>query len=293
MIDPGLQNKVVLITGANHGIGATTARALAAQGARVFITYLRLPSLGTTSEQERGGGAHTPGLALYNLKRSQTAEEVTEQIRAQGGSVEAMEADLADLTTIPLLFDRTEATFGPVDILINNADHCVADTFLPPNQREKVLIPSGYAPALITATSHDAHFAINSRAVALMMAEFARRRVEHGRQWGRIINVSTDGSAGFVHEVSYGASKFALESYSRAAASELGRYGITVNIVSPGPIQTGYIAPELEQRLNEEIPLGRIGQPEDVANVVVLLASEQAGFLTGQLLFVGGGHRML
>lgn len=126
-----------------------------------------------------------------------------------------------------------------------------------------------------------------------MMAEFARRRVEHGRQWGRIINVSTDGSAGFVHEVSYGASKFALESYSRAAASELGRYGITVNIVSPGPIQTGSIALELEQRLNEEIPLGRIGQPEDVADVVVFLASEQAGFLTSQLLFMGGRHRMI
>ena len=96
-----------------------------------------------------------------------------------------------------------------------------------------------------------------------------------------------------MHEVSYGASKFALESYSRAAASELGRYGITVNIVSPGPIQTGYIAPELEQRLNVEIPLGRIGQPEDVADVVAFLASEQARWLTGQLLFVGGGHRMI
>ena len=126
-----------------------------------------------------------------------------------------------------------------------------------------------------------------------MMAEFARRRIEQGKQWGRIINVSTDGSAGFVREVSYGASKFALESYSRAAASELGRYGITVNIVSPGPIQTGYIAPELEQRLNVEIPLGRIGYPEDVADVVVFLASEQARWLTGQLLFVGGGHRMI
>lgn len=293
MIDPGLQNKVVLITGANHGIGAATARAIAVQGGRVFITYLRLPPLGTPSEQAKGGDRHTPGLALYNFKRSQTAEEVSEQIRAQGGRVEALEADLTDLKTIPLLFDRAEAAFGPVDILINNADHCVADTFLPPSRSGEVLIPSGYAPAFITATSHDAHFAVNSRAVALMMAEFARRRIEQGKQWGRIINVSTDGSAGFVQEVSYGASKFALESYSRAAASELGSYGITVNIVSPGPIQTGYIAPELEQRLNVEIPSGRIGQPEDVADVVVFLASEQARWLTGQLLFVGGGHRMI
>ena len=116
------------------------------------------------------------------------------------------------------------------------------------------MTPSGYAPTFITAASHDAHFAVNSRAVALMMAEFARRLIEQGKHWGRIINISTDGSAGFMREVSYGASKFALESYSRAAAS---------------------------------------GYPEDVADVVVFLASEQARWLTGQLLFVGGGHRMV
>jgi len=178
MIDPGLQNKVALITGANHGIGAATARAFALQGARVFITYLRLPPLGTSSEQEKGSDMHTPGLALYDFKRSQTTEEVIEQIRSQGGWVEALEADLTDLNAVGLLFDRAEAVFGPVDILINNADYCVADTFLPPSRREEVLIPSGYAPAFITAASHDAHFAVNSRAVALMMAEFARRRIE-------------------------------------------------------------------------------------------------------------------
>jgi 3-oxoacyl-[acyl-carrier protein] reductase len=230
---------------------------------------------------------------LYNFRRSQTAEEVIGQIRAHGGTVEALEADLTDLKTIPLPFDRAEATFGPVDILINNADYGLADTFLPPSQREGTMTPAGYALAFITAASHYAHFAVNSRAIALMMAEFARRRIEHGKQWGHIINISTDGSTGFVGEVSYGASKFAMESYSRAAASELGRFGITVNMVSPGPIQTGYITPELEQRPNLEIPLGRIGQPEDVADVVAFLVSEQARWLTGQLLFVGGEHRML
>ena len=91
--------------------------------------------------------------------------------------------------------------------------------------------------------------------------------------------------------MSYGASKAALESYSRSAAMELGRYGITVNVVAPGPIQTGWISPEAEQPIVEDIPLGRMGQPDDVADVVVFLASEQARWVTGQRLFVGG-HRV-
>jgi 3-oxoacyl-[acyl-carrier protein] reductase len=241
MIDPALQNKVVLITGANHRIGAATARTLALQGASIFIIYLRLPPLGTPNEQAEEGDMHGPGLALYNFRRSQTADEVIGQIRAQGGTVEALEADLTDLKTIPLLFDRAEAAFSPVDILINNADYGLADIFLPPSQQEGAMTPAGYAQPFITAASHDAHFAVNSR----------------------------------------------------AAASELGGYGITVNMVSPGPVQTGSITPELEQRLNLEIPLGRIGQPEEVTDVVAFLASEQARWLTGQLLFVGGGHRMI
>ncbi len=126
-----------------------------------------------------------------------------------------------------------------------------------------------------------------------MMAEYARRHVERGARSGRIINVSTDGAPGFSGEVSYGASKYALESYSRAAAKELGRYGITVNIVSQVPIQTGYITPELERELLPDIHLGRIGQPEDVADAIVFLASEQARWLTGQIPHVGGGHRLI
>ncbi len=92
--------------------------------------------------------------------------------------------------------------------------------------------------------------------------------------------------------MSYGASKLALESYSRSAAAEFGRYGITVNIVSPGPIQTDWITPETEEREARVTPLGRVGHPDDVADVIVFLASEQARWLTGQRLYVGGGHAM-
>jgi len=294
MIDTGLQGKVVLVTGANHGIGAATARAFTSQGASVLINYLRLPPIGTALENVVEDDMLPAGLPLYNLRRSLSADKVVEEIRAQGGSAEALEADLSNIETIPLLFDRAEAAFGPVDILVNNADYCLADTFLPESVLDRTdTTPAGYGPFSITALSFARHFEVNSRAVALMMAEFARRRIAQNIHWGRIINLSTDGSSGFYHEVSYGASKYALESYSRAAASELGRYGITVNIVAPGPIQTGYISAELEQKLIPDIPLGRIGQPDDVADVIVFLASEQARWLTGQLLFVGGGHKMI
>ena len=151
----------------------------------------------------------------------------------------------------------------------------------------------GAVLAAITAESHDRHFAVNSRAVALTMAEFTRRHVARGAAWGRIINISTDGAPGFASEISYGASKYALESYSRAAAKELGQFGITVNVMSLGPIQTGWIAPELERSVEQHTPLGRAGRPDDVADAMLLLAAEQARWITGQVIYVGGGHRMV
>jgi len=275
MIDPGLEGRVVLITGANHGIGAATAQAFAAQGAKVFLTSYGDPA----------GWAREPK-GLFN---------VVESLRAQGGQAEAWEADLADPSNIPVLFDRAEAAFGPVEVLVNNAAHWEADTFLPSDEELANQLPdlwANHAITTITPKSHDRHFAVNSRAVALLMAEFARRHIARGARWGRIINVSTDGASCFPSEISYGASKHALESYSRAAAVELGPYGITVNVVSPGPVQTGYITPELEEKLIPEIPLRRVGWPEDVADAIVFLASEQARWITGQLLYVGGGHAM-
>lgn len=290
MIDPKLHGRVVLVTGANHGIGAATAWAFAAQGAAAFLTYLRLAPGPEVALSDEG----TPGEALYRANQARSADEVVRAIRDRGGRAEAWEADLADPAAIPALFDRAERAFGPVEVLINNAAYCAPDTFLPPSQSGPgALAPSGAASHPFSPDGHDRHFAINSRAVAHLMAEYARRHAARGATWGRIVNVSTDGAPGFRGEVSYGASKYALESYSRAAAKELGRYGITVNVVSLGPTQTGWIGPELAVAAAANTPLGRVGEPEDVADAIVLLASEQARWLTGQLLFVGGGHRMV
>jgi len=286
MIDTGLKNKVVLVTGANHGIGEATAKAFAAEGAKVFINYLRLSPEYYGISEEEAKKANTPGMPFYHAMRTRSADDVVQEIRELGGQAEAWEADLAEPATIPQLFDRVEEAFEAVDVLINNAAHWESDTFTPQNQLEQ------RKGLTITVESHDKHFAVNSRAVALMMAEYARRHVERGACWGRIINVSTDGASAFSSEVSYGASKHALESYSRAAADELGPYGITINVVSPGPIQTGYISSGSEEEELPAIPLGRIGQPEDIADAIVFFASEQARWVTGQLLYVGGGHVM-
>jgi 3-oxoacyl-[acyl-carrier protein] reductase len=260
----------------------------------VFVHYFRQAStLSDKGKHEVEPGK--PGEALYLDAQTRSAAEVIQAIRREGGQVETWEADLGEPSAIPRFFDRVEQALGPVEVLINNAAHCLPDTFIPSKsaaQGDRDLGGLGFPMGTLTAESHDRHFAVNCRAPALMMAEFARRHIARGGRWGRIVNVSTDGASGFAGEISYGASKHALESYSQAAAREFAPYGITVNVVSLGPIQTGWISPELEESIVPTIPLGRLGLPEDVADVIVFLSSEQARWLTGQLLYVGGGHTM-
>lgn len=287
MIDPQLENKIVLITGANHGIGAATARALAAQGAKVFITFYRVPCRYSEQALQQAQETGVGGDVLYCALQQQMADALVHDIQAQGGVAVAREADLSNPDNIPLLFDLCEAALGPVDILVNNHTHCVLETFDPARVTDR---ESGVR--LLTPAVIDAHFAINARAYALLMAEYIQRYLRRSARAGRIINLSTDAAHAHIANVSYAASKHAIESYSRSAAAEVGKYGITVNVVAPGPIQTGYITPASGVEIAAGTPLGRVGRPEDVADVIVFLASEQARWLTGQLLYVGGGWRM-
>jgi 3-oxoacyl-[acyl-carrier protein] reductase len=295
VIDPGLKNKVALITGGNNpfGIGAAIARALASHGAKVFIHYFRQPTE-LSDKEKKNHASKNPGLTFFFKQQAKTADEVLASIRDAGGNAGSWEGDLRESENVHRLFEQAEKTFGRVDILVNNAAEYIADTFLLPGTLgEKTEVwEEGPAISTIDEASHDRHFSVNSRAVAILMSKFAGRIIERQEKWGRIINISADCAWGAPMEISYRASKYALESYSRSAAAELGPYGITVNIVSPGPVQSGYISSEAEEALITDIPLKRIGQPEDIANAVIFFASKQASWITGQLLFVHGGHRM-
>ena len=281
MIDTGLKDKVVLISGANNprGIGAAAARALAGQGARVCITYLRLspePFGLDQAKLEHAEKLGQAGLPLYHAMRTHPADDVVQSILAAGGQAQAHEADLTDPAAIPALFDWAEASFGPVDILINNAAHY--------EELDSIFN--------VTAGSLDRTFGVNTRAAVLLAAEFVRRYQARFANFGRIINLSTDAAQAFSGQITYGASKAAMEAFTRSLADELGPLGITVNTIAPGPVQTGYISRQFEQKLRQEIPLRRIGLPEDIADAIVFLASAQAGWLTGQVIKISGGHSL-
>lgn len=291
MIDPGLDGKNVLVTGANNpvGVGAATARAFAQQNAAVYLTYLRVANYpGDVNED-----SERPGRGLYARQQMAPIEPVLDAIRAGGGRTDSMEADLSAAQSIAAIFDCAEAAFGPVDVLVNSAAHCLHDTFMPRSvPDEGGMTRGGSRPQPLDAPAFDQHFAVNTRAVALMMTEYTKRFVARGASSGRIVNVSTDGADNFPGGISYGASKHAMESYSRSAAVELGRLGITVNVVSLGVVQTGWVTDEMARSTAADYPLRRMGNSEDVASAIIFLASEQASWITGQLLYVGGGHAM-
>lgn len=274
----GLEGRVALITGGNnpHGIGAEVARVLAREGARVFLAYKRLSPDPYGISESMARTAETPGLPFYHAQRMKTAAEVVESITTAGGEATLKEIDLTLPGAVGALFDAAEATWGPVDILVNNAAHY---------ENEDTIFS-------ITAETLQQTFAVNTHVPVLMAAEYVRRHVKRKAQVGRIINLSTDAAQTFSGQISYGASKAAIEALTRSIAIEVGPLGITVNTVAPGPVQTGYISAEFEERLKRVIPMGRIGTPEDVADTIAFLVSEQAKWITGQVIKVSGGHAL-
>jgi 3-oxoacyl-[acyl-carrier protein] reductase len=271
MIDPGLEGRVALVTGGNCGIGEAIARGLADQGAPVGITYLRMDPADHASD---------PAIPdAYGVERARSGEEVAASILDSGGRATALEVDLGDVERIPSLFDHVEQALGPVEILVHNASSWLANTFAP-----EVDDPFDRHHELVSADSHDRQFSVDARAGAALIAEYSRRHVARGARWGRILAMTSGSTGGFPGEVSYGAAKAALESYVKSAASELGRFGITANIVYPPATDTGWVTESVERAVTAASPLAHVGRPEEVAEVMVFLASEQARFVTGNIV---------
>nr|MBA2425497.1 SDR family oxidoreductase [Actinomycetota bacterium] len=191
----------------------------------------------------------------------------------------AIEADLADPASPAALFDAAERDLGPVDILINNASGWVADTFKPVATDRL-----GRSLQLVSAETIDRQFAVDARAAALLIAEFARRHVERSASWGRIIGLTSGGPLGFPEEVSYGAAKAALENYTMSAAFELADYGVTANVVYPPVTDTGWVTGAVRRQVADSSDLVHIAQPEEVAEVIAWLVSEQARLITANII---------
>jgi 3-oxoacyl-[acyl-carrier protein] reductase len=180
------------------------------------------------------------------------------------------EEDLADPAAVPRILDAAERAVGPLTALVN------------------VHVRSGQGGVLDTsADEFDRHMAINARSVLLLSAEFARRfRGIPGR--GRIVNFTSSSLYG---EVAYGVSKAAVEAITVAAAMDLAP-AITVNAVEPGPTDTGWMTPELYEQIRAASPFGRVGMPQDAAEVVAFLCSEPAGWITGEIIYSDGGFSL-
>jgi 3-oxoacyl-[acyl-carrier protein] reductase len=288
MIDPGLRNRTVLITGANNpfGIGAAAAVAFARLGARLFVHFFR-------TREDLPTPTDGPGESFYRIQQTKSCDGLAARLAAIGAEMHAFEADFLNPTAPIELFAAAEQALGRIEVLVNNAAAWESDTFVPagaPAQNPLVELWTKTTPFSYQTLTRV--MSVNAAAPALLMKEFASRHRGHGGDWGRIVNISTDAAACFPSEVSYGASKLALESLTRSAARELGQFGITVNAIALGPVQTGWITSELERAVVPRIPLGRLGTPEDVADAVVFFCSEQARWITGQRVFVAGGHQM-
>ena len=246
---------LALVTGVGRSvnIGAAIAARLAGSGWDNAFTYW-------TAYDERMPWGPESG----------AADAVTGTLTARGAATAAINADLADPDTPARVFDTAEQRLGPVTALI--MCHCES-------------VDSGLLDTSVE--SFDRHFAVNTRATWLLIREFGLRfRGTPGT--GRIIFLTSDHTVG---NLPYGASKGAADRITLAAAHELADRGITANVINPGPVDTGWMTPDLKESLTSLTPLGRLGTPAETAELAGFLCSAQGGWITAQLLYSNGGFR--
>ena len=244
---------IALVTGVGRtvGIGAGVVRQLAATGWDIAFSYW-------APYDER---------MSWGIEAAAT-DTIVHALAEHGAAVTAIEADLSDVATPAAIFDETERRLGPVTALV--MCHCES-------------VDSGILDT--TIESFDRHFAVNTRASWLLIREHGRRfRGRPGT--GRIVALTSDHVVG---NLPYGASKGALDRITLAAARELAHLGISSNVVNPGPVDTGWMTEPVRNGVIQQTPLGRLGTPQDTANLVDFLCSPRGQWINGQLLFSNGG----
>ena len=245
-----MQGKVAFVSGGGSGIGAATAIRLAQEGASVVICG----------------------------RRQEPLDAVVAQIRAAGGQAEAVQADVGDETQYVGAIEAAAQRHGRLDVLVNNA---MAFTW-------------GALESTSTAEWH-ANFRTTVDGI-FWGTRTALRLMKAGGQGGSIVNVSSIcGQLGTPWMAGYSAAKAAVDNFSRAAAAEGAAAGVRVNVVVPAVVETpataGMLADEASRRSTEKlIPMGRVGRPEELANAILFLASDEAAYITGASLPVDGGR---
>jgi 3-oxoacyl-[acyl-carrier protein] reductase len=246
-----LAGKVAIVTGASKGIGAGIAKALGKAGAAVVVNY---------------------------ASSKDGADRVAKEIAQNGGRAVAVQGDVAKAGDVKRLFEETKKAFGSLDILVNNAG---VYNFLP----------------LESVTEEEFHREFNTNVLGLILA--TQEAVKYfGAEGGSVINVGSVASTMTPpNSVVYTATKGAVDAVTRVLAKELGPRRIRVNSINPGGVETegthsgGIVGSDFQKQMVAQTPLGRFGQPEDIAPVAVFLASGASGWLTGEVLLASGGLR--
>ena len=246
--------RTAIVTGGARGIGAAVSRQLAQDGMAVAVLDLD----------------------------AEACQPVVEQIKAAGGNALAVGANVADETEVGAAVDRIAADLGAPTVLVNNAG-IIRDNML----------------HKMSVDDWDAVMAVHLRGAFLMSR--AVQPYQRDAQWGRIVNLSSTSALGNRGQANYSAAKAGMQGLTKTLAIELGRFNVTANSIAPGFIQTDMTAAtaqrigmEFDQFIElaaSQIPVGRVGQPEDIANTVSFLVSEGAGFVSGQVIYVAGGPK--
>ena len=246
--------RVAIVTGAARGIGAATARRLAEDGCAVAVLDL-----------DEGA-----------------AKGTVDAIEAAGGRAIAVGADVSDADAVEAAVSRVAAELGPPTVLVNNAGVT----------RDNLLFK-------MTEADWDTVMDVHLRGAFLMSRATQRHMTEAG--WGRIVNLSSTSALGNRGQANYSAAKAGLQGFTKTLAIELGKFGVTVNAIAPGFIQTemtrataervGVPFDDFVEFARKDIPVGRVGQPEDIAHLVSFFVSEGAGFVSGQVVYAAGGPR--